>query len=105
MKSPVPDMELRPGQQVDINALLSLLEDIIRVQDWAATDFYTDEIKKDHSKILSLHSVNLQGSHNDVLDIPLSGFFRSSQQFLCDWLIILTTFDNLGVRYTVCFKK
>eukprot|EP00066_Takifugu_rubripes_P019390 XP_011608656.1 PREDICTED: polycystic kidney disease protein 1-like 3 [Takifugu rubripes] len=60
MKSPVPDMELRPGQQVDINTLLSLLEDIIRLQKWAAGDFYTDEIKKDHSKTLSLHSVNLQ---------------------------------------------
>lgn len=67
-KSPVPDMELRPGQQVDINTLLSLVEDIIRLQNQAAGDFYTDEIKKDHSKILSLHSVNLQGSQHDVLD-------------------------------------
>lgn len=73
MKSPVPDMELRPGQQVDINTLLSLLEDIIRLQNQAAGDFYTDDIKKDHSKILSLHSVNLQGSQHDGLDF--SGWF------------------------------
>lgn len=63
MKSPVPGMELRPGQQVDINTLLSLVEDIIRLQKQAAGDFYTDIVKKDHSKILSLRSVNLQGSH------------------------------------------
>lgn len=71
MKSPEPDMKLRPGQQMDINTLLSLVEDIIRLQKQAAGDFYTDDIKKDHSKILSLHSVNLQGSQHDVLH-----FFR-----------------------------
>lgn len=69
MKSPVPEMELRPGQQVDINTLLSLLEDIIRLQNWVAGDFYTDEIKNNHSKTISLHSVNLQGSQDEVLDI------------------------------------
>lgn len=74
MKSPVPDMELRPGQQVDINTLLSLLEDIIRLQNWAAGDFYTDEIKKDHSKTVSLHSVNLQGSQDEVWDIWLVSY-------------------------------
>lgn len=67
MESPEPDIDLRPGQQVDINTLLSLVEDIIRLQKQATGDFYTDNIKKDHSKILSLHSVNLQGSQHDVL--------------------------------------
>uniref|UniRef100_A0A8C9XSG1 Polycystic kidney disease 1 like 2a n=1 Tax=Sander lucioperca TaxID=283035 RepID=A0A8C9XSG1_SANLU len=32
MKSPLPHLELRPGQQADINTLLSLVEDIIRQQ-------------------------------------------------------------------------
>lgn len=86
MKSPVPDMELRPGQQVDINTLLSLLEDIIRLQNWAAGDFYTDAIKKDHSKTVSLHSVNLQGSQDDVLDILLSYKLHSS---FTGWIISL----------------
>lgn len=106
MKSPAPDMELRPGQQVDINTLLSLLEDIIRLQtanmhrlqNWAAGDFYTDEIKKHHSKTASLHLVNLQGNQAEVLDIWLSGFLQAHQQF--DWpdhLIVLTAFDKLGV--------
>lgn len=75
MKSPVPAMELRPGQQVDINTLLSLVEDIIRLQNQPAGNFYTDDIKKDHSKILSLHSVNLQGSQHDVL-IFQAGFLH-----------------------------
>lgn len=79
MKSPVPDMELRPGQQVDINTLLSLLEDIIRLQNWAAGDFYTDEIKKGHLKTVSLHSVNLQGSQEEVLDTYLIVWFLTSK--------------------------
>ncbi len=61
MKSPLPDLELRPGQQADINTLLSLVEDIIRKQNQAAGDFYTDTSKRDRSMILSLHAVNLQG--------------------------------------------
>lgn len=65
----MPDMELRPDQLVDINTLLSLVEDIIRLQNQAAGDFYADNIKKDHSKILSLHSVSLQGSPHNVLDV------------------------------------
>lgn len=77
MKSPVLDMELRPGQQVDINTLLSLVEDIIKLQNQAAGNFYTDNIKKDHTKILSLHSVNLQGSQHDVVDF-LSWFLTPS---------------------------
>lgn len=76
-KSPVPDMELQPGQQVDINTLLSLVEDIIKLQNQAAEDFYSDDIKKDHCKILSLNSVNLQGSQHDVLDFS-SWFFTPS---------------------------
>lgn len=61
MKSPLPHLELEPGQQVDINALLSLVEKIIRQQNQVAGDFYTDSIKRDRSMILSLGAVNLQG--------------------------------------------
>ncbi|XP_059209203.1 polycystin-1-like protein 2 [Centropristis striata] len=60
MKSPLPHPELRPGQQVDINTLLSLVEDIIRQQNRAAGDFYTEASKMDRSMILSLRAVNLQ---------------------------------------------
>ncbi|XP_075878911.1 polycystin-1-like protein 2 [Nelusetta ayraudi] len=59
-KRPLPDRELRPGQQVDINTLLSLVEDIIRQQNRAAGDLYTEDTKRDHTKILNLHAVNLQ---------------------------------------------
>lgn len=62
-KRPLPDLELRPGQQVDINTLLSLVEDIIKQQNRAPGDFYTEETKRDHTKILSLRAVNLQGNH------------------------------------------
>lgn len=61
MKSPLPHLELQPGQQVDINALLSLVEDMIRQQNRAPGDFYTDASKTDCSMILSLGAVNLQG--------------------------------------------
>ncbi|KAM9366988.1 polycystin-1-like protein 2 [Symphorus nematophorus] len=60
MKSPLPDLQLQPGQQADINTLLSLVEDIIRQQNRAAGDFYTNDSKKDRSMILSLRAVNLQ---------------------------------------------
>ncbi|KAI3377913.1 hypothetical protein L3Q82_009040 [Scortum barcoo] len=60
MKSPLPDLELQPGQPADINTLLSLVEDIIRQQNRASGDFYTDTSKMDRSMILSLHAVNLQ---------------------------------------------
>ncbi|KAM8893485.1 polycystin-1-like protein 2 [Spinachia spinachia] len=60
MKSPLPQLELRPGQQSDINTLLSLVEDIIRQQNRAAGDFYTDSSKRDPSMILSLQAVNLE---------------------------------------------
>lgn len=60
MKSPLPHLELQ-GQQVDINTLLSLVDDIIRQQNRVAGDFYTDGSKKDRSMILSLGAVNLQG--------------------------------------------
>nr|XP_020466514.1 polycystic kidney disease protein 1-like 2 [Monopterus albus] len=60
MKSPLPHLELHPGQQTDINTLLSLVEDIIRQQNRAAGDFYTDAFKRDRSITLSLGSVNLQ---------------------------------------------
>ncbi|XP_075966222.1 polycystin-1-like protein 2 [Anarhichas minor] len=60
MKSPLPHLELRPGQHADINTLLSLVEDIIRQQNRAAGDFYTDASKRDPSMILSLNAVNLE---------------------------------------------
>uniref|UniRef100_A0A3B4T5N7 Polycystic kidney disease protein 1-like 2 n=1 Tax=Seriola dumerili TaxID=41447 RepID=A0A3B4T5N7_SERDU len=46
MKSPLPHQELHPGQRADINTLLSLVEDIIRQQNRAAGDFYTDASKR-----------------------------------------------------------
>uniref|UniRef100_A0A3B4T4Z1 Polycystic kidney disease protein 1-like 2 n=1 Tax=Seriola dumerili TaxID=41447 RepID=A0A3B4T4Z1_SERDU len=52
MKSPLPHQELHPGQRADINTLLSLVEDIIRQQNRAAGDFYTDASKRDRSMIL-----------------------------------------------------
>ncbi|XP_054473206.1 polycystic kidney disease protein 1-like 2 [Anoplopoma fimbria] len=69
MKSPLPHLELRPGQQADINTLLSLVEDIIRQQNCAAGDFYTDTSKRDRSMILSLHAVKLE-QENSVLGSP-----------------------------------
>ncbi|XP_078114747.1 polycystin-1-like protein 2 [Sander vitreus] len=68
MKSPLPHLALRPGQQADINTLLSLVEDIIRQQNRAAGDFYTDASKRDRSMILSLRAVNLQ--ENSVWTSP-----------------------------------
>lgn len=62
MKSPLPHQELHPGQQTDINALLSLVEDIIRQQNQISGDFYSEASKRDHSSILSLGSVSLQGT-------------------------------------------
>ncbi|XP_054627000.1 polycystic kidney disease protein 1-like 2 [Dunckerocampus dactyliophorus] len=59
MKSPLPHVELRPGQQTDINTLLSLVEDIIRQQNRSSSDFYTDTAKRERS-ILSLGAVDLQ---------------------------------------------
>uniref|UniRef100_A0A3P9CAV6 Polycystic kidney disease 1 like 2a n=1 Tax=Maylandia zebra TaxID=106582 RepID=A0A3P9CAV6_9CICH len=64
MKSPLPHLELHHGQQADINSLLSLVEDIIRQQNQAAEDFYTDSSKKDQAMILSLGAVNLQKKSN-----------------------------------------
>ncbi|KAM7406118.1 hypothetical protein PAMP_000517 [Pampus punctatissimus] len=68
MKSPLPHLELRPGQQADINTLLSLVEDIIRQQNQAAGDFYNDASKRERSMILSLGAVNLQ--ENSVWGSP-----------------------------------
>ncbi|XP_068452137.1 polycystin-1-like protein 2 [Clinocottus analis] len=70
MKSPLPHLELRPGQPADINTLLSLVEDIIRQQNRATGDFYTDTSKRDPSMILSLHAVNLE-QENSVLGSPV----------------------------------
>ncbi|XP_035483332.2 polycystic kidney disease protein 1-like 2 isoform X1 [Scophthalmus maximus] len=60
MKSPLPHQELHPGQKADINTLLSLVEDIIRQQNRATGDFYTDTSKRDQSMILSLRAVSIQ---------------------------------------------
>uniref|UniRef100_A0A8C7UXI6 Polycystic kidney disease 1 like 2a n=1 Tax=Oncorhynchus mykiss TaxID=8022 RepID=A0A8C7UXI6_ONCMY len=62
MKSPIPhlEFEMKPGQQTDINSLLSLVEDIIRQQNRASGEFYTDASKKEGSLILSLGVANLQ---------------------------------------------
>ncbi|XP_023129023.3 polycystic kidney disease protein 1-like 2 isoform X1 [Amphiprion ocellaris] len=68
MKSPLPHLELHPGQQADINTLLSLVEDIIRQQNRAAGDFYTDASKKDRSMILSLGAGDLQ--EDSMLESP-----------------------------------
>ncbi|XP_061669953.1 polycystin-1-like protein 2 isoform X2 [Syngnathoides biaculeatus] len=59
MKSPLPHLAIRPGQQTDINTLLSLVEDIIRQQNQTSSDFYTDTAKRERS-ILSLGAVDLQ---------------------------------------------
>ncbi|XP_053283068.1 polycystic kidney disease protein 1-like 2 [Pleuronectes platessa] len=67
MKSPLPlHQELR--QQADINTLLSLVEDIIRQQNRAAGDFYSDASKRDHSMILSLGE--LPSQENSVWGSP-----------------------------------
>nr|XP_046201462.1 polycystic kidney disease protein 1-like 2 [Oncorhynchus gorbuscha] len=62
MKSPIPhlELEMKPGQQTDINSMLSLVEDIIRQQNRASGEFYTDASKKEGSLILSLGVTNLQ---------------------------------------------
>ncbi|XP_053722204.1 polycystic kidney disease protein 1-like 2 [Synchiropus splendidus] len=62
MKSPLPHLDFPSAQPVDINTLLSLVEDIIRHQNRAASDFYTDDSKRECSMILSLGSVDLQES-------------------------------------------
>ncbi|KAM4630467.1 polycystin-1-like protein 2 [Polymixia lowei] len=62
MKSPLPHLDLRPGQQTDINTLLSLVEDIIRQQNRSGGEFYTDVAKREGSMILTLGAVNLQES-------------------------------------------
>ncbi|XP_072321390.1 polycystin-1-like protein 2 [Eucyclogobius newberryi] len=62
MKSPLPHLDLKPGQQWDINVLLSLVEDIIKQHNRPSEDFYNDTAKKERSMILSLGSVSLRGS-------------------------------------------
>uniref|UniRef100_A0A8B9JBS6 Polycystic kidney disease 1 like 2a n=1 Tax=Astyanax mexicanus TaxID=7994 RepID=A0A8B9JBS6_ASTMX len=55
LRSPMPRMDCG---NMDINALLSLVEDIIRQQNRAGGEFYSDDCKKELS--LSLRAVNLQ---------------------------------------------
>ncbi|XP_055085881.1 polycystic kidney disease protein 1-like 2 [Periophthalmus magnuspinnatus] len=62
MKSPLPHLDLKSGQQCDINTLLSLVEDIIKQHNRPSEDFYNDTVKKERTMILSLGSVSLQGS-------------------------------------------
>lgn len=62
MKSPLPHLESHPDQQADINTLLSLVEDIIRQQNQVPGNFYTDTSKRDHTMVLSLGAVKLQGA-------------------------------------------
>ncbi|KAL1007239.1 hypothetical protein UPYG_G00083860 [Umbra pygmaea] len=62
MNRPIPclDLEMKLGQQTDINTLLSLLEEIIRQQNQAGGEFYSNTSKKEGSLILSLGAVNLE---------------------------------------------
>lgn len=62
MKNPLPHLELGPDHHADINSLLTVLESIIRQQNEAAGSFYTDTSKTNNAVILSLGSVNLQGT-------------------------------------------
>ncbi|XP_037401275.1 polycystic kidney disease protein 1-like 2 [Pygocentrus nattereri] len=55
LRSPMPRIE---SGKMDINALLSLVEDIIRQQNHVGGEFYSDDCKKELS--LSLGAVNLQ---------------------------------------------
>lgn len=72
MKTPLPHLELNPGQPADINTLLSLVEDIIRQQNRPGSDFYSDASKRERSMILSLGAVNLQGKLQHVLTMRLT---------------------------------
>ncbi|XP_066568584.1 polycystin-1-like protein 2 [Amia ocellicauda] len=62
MKSPVPQLEKDFGRTTDINKLLSMVEEIIRLQNRAGGDFYTETRKKEGSLVLTLGAVNLQES-------------------------------------------
>ncbi|KAJ8247277.1 hypothetical protein GJAV_G00244460 [Gymnothorax javanicus] len=60
MKSPSPKLEAEFSRTADINALLSLVEDIIRQHNRAGEEFYSDSSKKDGALVLTLGAVNLQ---------------------------------------------
>uniref|UniRef100_A0AAV2LQ61 Polycystic kidney disease 1 like 2a n=1 Tax=Knipowitschia caucasica TaxID=637954 RepID=A0AAV2LQ61_KNICA len=62
IKSPFPHLDLKPGEQCDINTLLSLVEDIIKQHNKPTEDFFNDTAKKERPMILSLGSVSLHGS-------------------------------------------
>lgn len=85
MKSPLPHLELHPGQPADINTLLSLVEDIIRQQNRAAGDFYSEASKKDRSMILRLGAVNLQGKLQHSLFQIFTIHFVKLCTCLCMW--------------------
>lgn len=61
MKSPIPKLEAEFGRTANINALLSLVEEIIKQHNRAGEEFYSDNSKKEGSLVLTLGAVNLQG--------------------------------------------
>ncbi|XP_038154610.1 polycystic kidney disease protein 1-like 2 [Cyprinodon tularosa] len=78
MKSPLPNFDLDPGQHVDINILLSLVEDIIKCQNNATVDFYSSSFKKDSNMTLSLGAVNLQ--ENGLWGSPEKTFDKTQKK-------------------------
>nr|XP_015223472.1 PREDICTED: polycystic kidney disease protein 1-like 2 [Lepisosteus oculatus] len=60
MKSPVPQLDRDFGRTNDINKLLSLVEEIIRLHNTTGGEFYTENRKKEGSLVLTLGAVNLQ---------------------------------------------
>ncbi|XP_036400112.1 polycystic kidney disease protein 1-like 2 [Megalops cyprinoides] len=62
MKSPIPQLEKEFGRTADINTLLSVVEEIVRQQNRAGGEFYSDSCKKEGAMALSLGAVNLQGA-------------------------------------------
>ncbi|KAJ8417701.1 hypothetical protein AAFF_G00225440 [Aldrovandia affinis] len=62
MKSPIPQLEAEFGRTANINVLLSLVEEVIRQQNRAGSEFYSDSSKKEGALVLTLGAVNLQES-------------------------------------------
>lgn len=61
MRRPVPKIEL-DSTNIDINNLLSLVEEIICQHNQVGNEFYTDSSKKEQTYLLaSLGGVNLKG--------------------------------------------
>ncbi|KPP63740.1 hypothetical protein Z043_117975, partial [Scleropages formosus] len=66
LRSPVPQMEMKTGRSSDINHMLALVEEIIRQQNRAGGDFYTENSKTESPLVLTLGTVNLQESSPSV---------------------------------------